>query len=502
MKVRRMAAMRLLGVGVVALATVLVQASSHREAPFITQQPKVDGTDFYMFMSYEDGRADFVTLVANYLPLQDPYGGPNYFSLDPNALYEIHLDSDGDAGEDITFQFRFQNTVQPLELSIGPPGEEISVQVAVLNVGPIGPGSTDTANLHVIETYTVNIVRGDRRTGESQAITNAATGESTFLKPVDNIGTKSIADYAAYAAAHLYNITIPGCDPGKMFVGQRKDPFVVNLGEVFDLLNTNPLGPVDAENDDLADKNVTSLILEVPVSCLTTDGNTVIGGWTTASLRQARVLNPTPSSDPTEQGAEVVGGAWTQVSRLGVPLVNELVIGLSTKNRFNASEPVDDAQFATFVTNPTFPAIVEILFGAAGVQAPTLFPRTDLVATFLTGIEGVNMTTPAVAEMLRLNTAIPPVLAAAQNSLGVIEGDNAGFPNGRRPGDDVVDIVLRVAMGRLITLGLFGNDPGTQAPSGGLDFTDGALVNSAMFDSTFPYLTTPIPGAPNPDSPN
>ena len=213
MKVRRMAAMRLLGVGVVALATVLVQASSHREAPFITQQPKVDGTDFYMFMSYEDGRADFVTLVANYLPLQDPYGGPNYFSLDSNALYEIHLDSDGDAGEDITFQFRFQNTVQPLELSIGPPGEEISVQVAVLNVGPIGPGSTDTANLHVIETYTVNIVRGDRRTGESQAITNAATGESTFLKPVDNIGTKSIADYAAYAAAHLYNITIPGCDP-------------------------------------------------------------------------------------------------------------------------------------------------------------------------------------------------------------------------------------------------------------------------------------------------
>jgi hypothetical protein len=176
-----------------------------------------------------------------------------------------------------------------------------------------------------------------------------------------------------------------------------------------------------------------------------------------------------------------------------MPLVNELVIGLKDKDRFNASKPVDDAQFLAYVTHPTAPALVAALFGTA---APTLFPRADLVATFLTGIATINQPPNAVpGEMLRLNTSTPVTTCASQSRLGVIGGDSAGFPNGRRPGDDVVDVTLRVAMGRLITLRLFGTP--TQAPSGALDFTDGAFVQCTDFDATFPYIKSPLPGSPN-----
>jgi hypothetical protein len=271
-----------------------------------------------------------------------------------------------------------------------------------------------------------------------------------------------------------------------MFAGQRKDPFVVNLGETFDLVNvTNPLGAPDAEADDLDDANVTSLILEVPVSCLASGGSPVIAGWTTSSLPKSRLLR-TGQSGP-ERGTSSDGG-YVQVSRLAAPLVNEVVIGLKDKDRFNGSHPRDDAQFADYVTHPTLPELIEILFFAAGVRAPNVFPRADLVAAFLTGIDGLNKT-GATAEMMRLNTDTPAVPAAGQNNLGVIGGDAAGFPNGRRPGDDVVDIELRVAMGKLLPL--------ASAPSGQLPFTDGAFVNATMFDSAFPYVTTPIPGSPN-----
>ena len=461
-------------------------ASSHREAPYITETPKVDGSDFYMFRSYEAGRAGFVTLVANYQPLQAPYGGPNYFSMDPEALYEIHVDNNGDAREDITFQFRFQNNLKDIALNVG--GK--SVSVPLIQAGAITAGNT--AALNVTESYTVNVMRGDRRRGARQAITNASGGASSFAKPVDNIGNKTIADYPAYAAAHVYNIAIPGCTAGRMFVGQRKDPFVVNLGEVFDLINTNPLGPVNGERDLLADANVTSLILEVPVACLTAGSEPVIGAWTTASVRQARVIRTAPSFDRPA----IQGGPWIQVSRLGMPLVNEVVIGLKDKNRFNFSKPENDAQFADYVTNPTLPALIQSLHF---VPAPTNFPRNDLMAAFLTGVTGLNKpATVTPSEMLRLNTSIAPTAQGAQNNLGVIGGDTAGFPNGRRPGDDVVDIALRVVMGVLCTLNnpsVFGCVPG-DAAAGGAALTDGALVNDAMFDATFPYIRTPLAGSP------
>lgn len=456
---------------VAASATLLIQpapASSHREAPLITTTPKLDCTDFYMFNSYETGRSDFVTVVANYVPLQDAYGGPNYFTLDPNAVYEIHIDNDGDSREDLTFQFRFSTVQRHIALPIGPDGNRRTNEIPLVIAGQVTAGST--AALNQLEQYSVKLIRGNRRTGTSESVVNAADGSTVFTKPVDNIGTKTLPDYNAYAAAYIYNIRIPGCPtPGRMFVGQRKDPFVVNLGETFDLINlSNPLGPVDGTHDSLDDKNVTSLILELPKSCLTREGNPVIAGWTTAS--------------------RVEGDKLVQVSRLGQPLVNEVVIGLKDKDAFNASEPKDDGQFADYVTHPTLPALVELLFGSAGVKAPTLFPRTDLVTVFLTGVPGLNGT-GGVGEMLRLNTSTMAVPAAQQNNLGVIEGDVAGFPNGRRPGDDVVDIALRVVMGKLL--------PIEQAPSGQLPFTDGALVNASMFQSTFPYLNPPLPGSPN-----
>ncbi|RZU47247.1 uncharacterized protein DUF4331 [Fluviicoccus keumensis] len=468
-------------------------ASSHREAPGITKSPKVDASDFYMFRSYEANRAGFVTLIANYLPLQDAYGGPNYFSLDPNALYEIHIDNNGDAKEDLTFQFRFKNTLADLKV----PVNGVNVSVPLLNIGAIS--NSDNSALNVRETYTIDLVKGPRRGGVRAAVTNAAN-QATFQKPADNIGSKSIPGYADYARKFIQNINVPGCSTqGRVFVGQRKDPFVVNLGETFDLVNIQaPATAFDPAAEDkgldaLADKNVTTIALELPISCLTSNGEPVIGAWTTASLRQARLLNPNPKSDNNSASAE--GGAWTQVSRLGMPLVNEVVIGLKDKDKFNASKPVNDGQFATYVTNPTLPALLQILFGSAGVKAPTNFPRNDLVAAFLTGVDGLNKPKNVVAsEMLRLNTGIAPAAKADQKRLGVIGGDNAGFPNGRRPGDDVVDIALRVVMGRLCVLNI-GCKP-SDAVSGGIDFTDGALQSPMQFDDTFPYLKPALPGSP------
>ena len=504
---------RAIAVAALALTAAVAQASSHREAPFITTAPKVDATDFYMFRSYEAGRADHVTLIANYLPLQDAYGGPNYFALDPNALYEIHVDNDGDAREDISFQFRFKNT-----LANGGAGVSLNIGGKSVGIPLVQAGSVANlrdANLQLAETYSVAVVRGDRRKGSAQLLTGAG-GATGFDKPVDNIGVKTIPDYAAYAAKHVHTVNIPGCSmPARLFVGQRQDPFAVNLGTIFDLVNapvsviTDPT-LIGAAPNTLADKNVTTLALEVHRSCLKSgeQGDDVIGAWTTASLRQARVLDGTPPSG--HQTSEKTGGAWVQVSRLGMPLVNEVVIGLKDKDKFNASKPSGDGQFIDYVTNPTLPALLEIALAAPGI-APTNFPRTDLVTTFLTGIKGVNQqrrVTPS--EMLRLNTAIAPVAFAQQNRLGIVGNilaggsDNAGFPNGRRPKDDVVDIALVAVMGGLCmangnanALG-FGLDCNpSKVPLGATSLKLHDAVDQAVVPLLpgFPYLNTPLPGS-------
>jgi hypothetical protein len=489
------------------------QASSHREAPFITTHPKVDGSDFYMFRSYEAGRSGYVTLIANYQPLQDPFGGPNYFFMDPHALYEIHVDNNGDGDEDLTFQFRFNDTRAGLAVNAG--GK--SIPVPLTNIGPVS--STNMSAQNVIETYTLTLVRGDRRHGQAFQITDAANGSTTFAKPLDNIGAKSIPGYAEYANTFIHTITIPGCSaPGRVFAGQRMDGFVVNLGETFDLVNikypVEELAPpgVNARNDEpnsLANKNVTSLALEIPIACLTAGNDPVIGAWTTASVRQAEVFNSAPESDKSVAsvgakaepiGSLVAGGAWVQLSRLGMPLVNEVVIGLPDKDRFNGSSPRNDAQFADYVTNPSLPVLLQALFGGAGVRAPNVYPRADLIEVFLTGVPGLNQpkhVTPA--EMLRLNTSTPATPIATQNDLGVLGGDLGGFPNGRRPIDDVVTISLRAAMGVLLSpFDGSAKDPDpTSDASRQLHYTDGAEPNPANYLTVFPYLMTPLAGSPN-----
>ena len=519
-------------------------ASSHREAPFITTSPKVDGTDFYIFRSYEGvaangsgGRSDYVTLIANYQPLQSPYGGPNYFSLDPNALYEIHLDNNGDAREDITFQFRFNNKLNSIPLTIG----SASVPIPLIQSGTVSQLTDPSLNLN--ETYTDNVVRGDRRKGATQSITKASGGARVFEKPVDYIGSKTLGDpaaYETYAQKHVHAIKVPGCPAGKdtgfVFVGQRQEGFAVNLGTVFDLVNAPVAFLLDPANLDAAGNggqhviqkaNVTTISMEVHKDCLTVGTDPVIGGWTTASMRQARLLDGKPSSG--HQTSEKVGGAWVQVSRLGNPLVNELVIGLPDKDKFNASKPQDDTQFLTYVTNPTLPALLGlVLAGNPAAVAPTNLPRTDLATVFLTGIAGVNKPATATpSEVLRLNTAIAPVPFASQNRLGVagevlrVGGvanlsqaiDLAGFPNGRRPKDDVVDIALVAVLGGLCVINGDNNALGLNGVPGVPSLTsacrpsnvplgaDSAKIHDAVDQATvpfltrFPYLNTPNSGS-------
>jgi hypothetical protein len=508
---RRAAPLALAALAALATTSGAALASSHREAPFITTSPKVDASDFYLFNSYESGRGNYVTLIANYLPLQDAYGGPNYFDLDANALYEIHVDNNGDAVEDLTFQFRFKN-----DFSNGGAGITVGVgdqspQIAPLQKGTV-TGPRDS-HLQINQTYGVTLVRGDRRTGTAATITHASGGSATFDKPADNIGAKTIPDYAGYAAQHIHTVTIPGCGtPGKLFVGQRQDPFAVNLGVVFDqvaapvsaLTDPNAIG---ASPSTLAAKNVTTIALEVAKSCLTQGSEPVIGAWTTASLRQVRLLDGAPR--PGLQTSERAGGAWTQVSRLGMPLVNELVIGLKDKNRFNAAKPKDDGQFAGYVTNPSYPKLLESYLELPGA-APTNLPRNDLVTTFLTGITGVNKPANVVpSEMLRLNTAIAAVPYAQQNRLGIVGNilaggsDSAGYPNGRRPKDDIVDISLVAVMGGLCmangntdALGFGAACNPTAVPLGATAFNLNDNVDQAQQPllATFPYLNTPVPG--------
>ncbi len=519
-------------------------ASSHREAPFITTSPKVDGTDFYMFRSYEgisstgtSGRSDYVTMLANYQPLQGPYGGPNYFSMDPNALYEIHLDNNGDAKEDITFQFRFNNKLNNVALDIG----TSKVAIPLIQAGAVSK-LTDP-NLNLNETYTVNVVRGDRRKGAVSAITKGDGTTKSFEKPVDYIGSKTLGDlvaYEAYAQLHVHSIKIPGCpagkDMGKVFVGQRQEGFAVNLGTVFDLVNAPASFLLDPANKDAAGmggkhyiqkNNITTIALEVHKDCLTAGTDPVIGGWTTASMRQARLLNGSPASG--QQTSEKAGGAWVQVSRLGNPLVNELVIGLPDKDKFNGSKPQDDTQFLTYVTNPTLPVLLGlVLTGDPKGVAPTNLPRTDLATVFLTGIAGVNKPATATpSEVLRLNTAIAPVQFADQNRLGVagevlrVGGtanlsqakDLAGFPNGRRPKDDVVDIALVAVLGGLCVINGDNNSLGLNGVPGVPSLTSAckpssvplgassANIHDAVDQATvpfltrFPYLNTPNAGS-------
>ena len=281
----------------------------------IAGMPRLDASDFFLFRSYEPGRSNYVTMIADYVPLQDPGGGPNFFDMEHNGYYDINVDSDGSGKPTYTFRFRVYPVTRNLTVSVG--GQNVAI--SLINDGQIT--ATNDAAQNTGEVYTISLVTY-RNGAPSEELLKDTSGQTLFQKPADRIGDKSIPDYAAYATTFTHNIVVPGCGTGRVFVGQRKDPFVVNLGETFDLVNyVHPIGEQYKASamDDLAGKNVTSIVWEIQSACLTHVGDPVVGAWTTSDL-----------------GSKDSYGRITyqQVSRLANPLVNELVIGLKDKDKF------------------------------------------------------------------------------------------------------------------------------------------------------------------------
>ena len=449
-----------LGAGLVAGAVLLGVASSHREAPLISADPLADNTDVYAFVS--PGAPDTVTLIANWIPLEAPNGGPNFYKFGDDVLYRINIDNDGDANDDIVYEFRFRTRIQ-------------NKQTFLYNTGPIA--SLDDPNFNIRQTYSVT--RIDRQ-GRHALADNLAT-------PPVNVGARSTPNYDALANAAIY--TLP--DGSRVFAGQRDDPFFVDLGSVFDLLGLRPFNaahviplPPAPGVDGLKGINVHTVAIQVPKRLLTHDGslgtdaantNSIIGVYSTTLRRRLRIENDDHDGDRDDD--------WVQVSRLGMPLVNEVVIPLGRKDRFNASDPRNDQQFGSFVLNPEPARLIPVL--SPGVNVPAA-PRNDLVAIFLTGIAGLNQPKNVRAsEMIRLNMAIPP--SASPNRLGLLAGQLDGFPNGRRLSDDIVDIELRALAGATPFTATF-----NVAPNNLLG--DGVDANDKAFLPTFPYVASPFAG--------
>jgi hypothetical protein len=437
-------------------------ASSHREAPVIADDPAADNTDLYAFRSPD--RPDTVTFVANYIPLEEPAGGPNFARLDDSVLYELNIDNDGDAKEDITYEFRFQTTVR-------------NGNTFLYNTGPIT--SLDDPDFNVRQTYSVTRVTDQGRRSSTVLATDVPT-------PPVNIGPRSTPGYAALRTAAVREL--PG--GGKVFAGQRDDPFFVDLGSVFDLAGLRPFNtfhliplPAGAGVDGVAGFNTHSIVLQVPIADVVKVPNTTIGVYASAGRQQLRILNP--------NGQNSSFGPMVQVSRLGNPLINEVVIPLQNKDRWNRSDPADDAQFAASYTSPEVPGLVNLLYPGLPDIATT--GRNDLVAVLLTGVPTLNFTGPTKADLLRLNTAIAPSgPVGTGNRLGVLAGEFAGFPNGRRLEDDVTDIEVRAlacGYGAVLAgaLGLCNLSPNNV-------LGDGVDANEKPFLTSFPYVADPHQG--------
>ena len=424
-------------------------ASSHREAPLTATDPMADNTDVYAWRNADE--PDKVTLISNFIPFQSPDGGPNFYQFDPNVVYEIHVDNNGDAVEDITFQWRFTTEIRN-------PG------TFLYNTGQVT--TLDDPDLNVRQFYRLTRIDGPRRTGTARELSGR------LPVPPPNIGPRSTPNYELLAGGVQ---ELPGNI--RVFAGQRDEGFYVDLG-IFDLLGVGS----GQTKDSTAGFNVSSLAIQMPISALTRNGampsgpndpNAVIGVWSTASRFASRTLSP---------GGQTHAGPLVQVSRLGNPLVNEAVIDLARKDAFNSLEPTGDAVALDRVTDPEVPKLLNLIFG---VQSPPA-PRNDLVTIFLMGIPGLNQP-PNVrpSEMLRLNVAIQPT--SNPDPGGVLRGDNAGFPNGRRPGDDVLDIVLQAAAGATPLTPAFSRSPNNR-------LGDSVNRNDVPYLSEFPYLGVPHAG--------
>ena len=463
-----------------------VMASSHREAPMISQDPTVDNTDVYLFR--DAANPAMVNVVANYIPLQDPASGPIFFQFGDDALYEIHVDNNGDVIQDITYQFRFRTTI-------------VNPNTFLYNTGQIQAPHDDKQNIR--QSYSVRKVTG--RGSELLA--------DNVMSPPANIGFRSTPNYEA----NLANPTIkalPG--GGKVFAGSREDPFFVDIGSAFDLLGLRPLNPAHLIPapaapgvDGLAGKNVNSIVMQLPIAevlspgasaaCRTAgatqnDKSCVFGVYATSSRQRVRTL-------AQNGGASRSSGRWTQVSRLAIPFVNELLIPLGSKDKFNSSDPKDDSQFFGNILDPEPTKLLPVLYPAAfagngapnggvpagGFNSDGTIRRGDIVAVLSgagAGLSGNQLLPPA--DLVRLNVTTPATPPGQGNRLAILAGDN-GFPNGRRLMDDIPDIELRL---------LAGGTPFTpdfnRAPNNML--TDGVDANDRPFNSSFPYLAAPNSG--------
>ena len=466
--------------------------SSHREAPEISKDPVADNTDVYAFVSPDSPKT--VTLIANFIPLQDPPGGPNFFEFGDDVLYSIYIDNDGDGRPEISYVFRFRTTVSDPKTFLYNTGQILSL---------------DSPNWNRRQFYSVARVDGDDTTrhctGSRAGLRITSLGKDLPCPPC-NIGPRSTPDYSASLGQPAVQ-TLPG--GVKVFAGQRREGFFVDLGAIFDLGDLRPfqhlhlIPSADAMGVDATKTlNVHTIAIRVPIKDLTVDGsvptdpmgsNAVLGVWAAASRRKVRIAG-------AHNGRTYESGPWVQVSRLGNPLFNEVVVPMGEKDRWNASYPVDDSAFAGFVAHPELAQLLPVLY-------PNVFPnlaaytkvRADLEAILLTGIPtGIisgfqNFTGSVQADQLRLNVAIPPT-TSNPSPFGLLGNDLAGFPNGRRVFDDVVSIELRAVAGATIPL----VDSSYTADAAAGELTEGLTPAADRYQHGFPYLGPPLDGFDTP----
>jgi len=476
--------------------------SSHREAPQISKDPVADSADLYAFVSPDNPRT--VTIIANYVPLQQPAGGPNFYEFGDDVLYDIHIDNDNDADANITYQFRFNTVLTDTGAN----------DIFLYNTGQI-MHITD-ASWNRKQFYSVTRID---RYGRHVLGTGLPC-------PPCNVGKNSIPSYAPLTTEAIQ----PLGGGGKVFAGQRADGFYVDLGSVFDLGDLRPFQPdfllkglaAMPGINTLAGLNVHSIAIQVPISDLTNDGrhptnyeapDSTIGIWTTASRQKGAVGGHGGFS----------AGPWAQLSRLGMPLINEVIIAMGQKDYWNSQEPSKDSQFSRFYDHPALASLLNTLYPGVfpNITAYTALASTtrpDLDAVLLTGVPAglfagfQNYTGPTKADLLRLNVAIGPTAASSVNILGVVGGDVAGFPNGRRVFDDVVSVELKAVAGALLqdVVPTFTPDKNKVAGSlfdvGGTEPTTIADLASAGLDfnypGSFPYLSDPWDGYDNPSVQN
>jgi hypothetical protein len=473
------------GLGVLALAAALVRgpgpeaagAASHREAPLISMDPTADITDFFMFRSYEPGQDDKVVLIMDVIPGEEPSSGPNYWNFDPNVQYSFHIDNNKDGEDDITFNFRFQT--EPIRGTV----DALDLPLSFVAVPPItsldGPGS---AGIGLRQRYSVEMLTGRGRAKRDVLTTNRIVVPS-------NVGPRTTPNYPALAAQGIYDVG----GGAKVFAGQRDDPFYIDLGGVFDTLNLRRPLPIESDAEDASDTtnpfgvdmlggfNVHEIALQVPASWLTMDHKSiagtsqpVLGGYASTSRPKVTVQGRDDldslvlDADGSSRGG--LGHKFVQIQRLANPLINEVIIGTEDKDLWNRTEPEDESQFLDYYLNPRLAVALQLV---TGVPAATM-GRTDLVNALLHYTPGDR-----ASELLRLDLSVAPRPFASQKRLTVLAGDNAGWPNGRRPKDDVTDIAVRLVGG--------GNYIAAHA-------ADGVNTNDKTLSAQFPFLATPWDG--------